>query len=196
MGLLLYPTVLSENTRYISISSNYRPVHSQLRQTFPSFLPYTFYRPPTYRIRRPPLSSFREISFLRYLSADFTELTTKRFPVNAVRSIKGGVSARYRFIPPLGFSVLLYRTVTFFYLYSAVSFQYGTCRTPELISARRALLFGVLHQTTDHLHNVGFIHNTVFVIDVIEWVIIVAMRHIYKIKYANFVPRLFEQSSA
>ena len=77
LGLLLYPTVLSENTRYISISSNYRPVHSQLRQTFPSFLPYAFYRPPAYRIRRPPLSSFREIAFLRYLSADFTELTTK-----------------------------------------------------------------------------------------------------------------------
>lgn len=145
MELLLYPTVLSFDTRYISIPSNYRPVHSQLRQTFPSFLPYTFYRPPTYRIRRPPLGSFREISFLRYLSADFTELTTITVSHNAVRSIKGGVSARYRFIPPLGFSVLLYRTVTFFCLYSAVSFQYGTCRTPKLVASVTALFGSVFH---------------------------------------------------
>lgn len=136
LGLLLYPTVLSDDIRYISIPSNFRPVHSQFRQTFPSFLPYTFYRPPTYGIHHSPLNSFRKSNaFLRYLSADFTELTTITVSHNAVRSIKVSVSARYRFIPLLGFSVLLYRTVTLFYLYSAVSFQYGTCRTPKLISA-------------------------------------------------------------
>ena len=116
-------------------------------------------------------------------------LRQKQFPVNAVRSIKGGVSARYRFIPPLGFSVLLYRTVTFFYLNSAVSFQYGTCRTPELVAAARALLFGVFHKTIHHFHNIRFIHIPALVVDVIERIVVIAVAHIYQVKHADFVAR-------
>ena len=48
-----------QNGLYISIQWCFRLVHSQFRQTLPSFSPYTFYRPPTYRIHHSPLNSFR-----------------------------------------------------------------------------------------------------------------------------------------
>lgn len=56
-----YFTSLSPHSSSICISaySRFRPVHSQIRQTFLSFSPYIFYRPPTYRIHRSPLNSFR-----------------------------------------------------------------------------------------------------------------------------------------
>ena len=57
--ILLYLTATTINGLYISIQSKFRPVHSQISQTFPSFSPYTFYRPPTYGIHNSPLNSFR-----------------------------------------------------------------------------------------------------------------------------------------
>ena len=39
--------------------ASFRPVHSQVRQTFLSFSPYIFYRPPAYRLHYPPPDAFR-----------------------------------------------------------------------------------------------------------------------------------------
>ena len=100
---------------HISMQYAYRPVHSQLCQTFSSFSPYTFCRPPTYRIHRSPLNSFR-FAFTNYGISQPTlpSFWHNRFPENANRSIRGSVSRRYPIIPLLGLSVLLIKkTFTF-----------------------------------------------------------------------------------
>ncbi|HEZ7987437.1 MAG TPA: hypothetical protein RWO09_10990 [Ruminococcus sp.] len=53
------------DSQHISMQSNSRPVHSQVRQLFPTFSPYISYRPPTYGIHHSPLNSFR-IRFRRF----------------------------------------------------------------------------------------------------------------------------------
>ena len=103
----------------------YRPVHSQICQTFPSFSPYALYRPPTYRIHRPPLNSFR-FAFTNY---GISQPTSPNFWQNqflnlANRSIRGSVSRRYPFIPLLGLSVLWnwpYKLLSILYFYFTAS---------------------------------------------------------------------------
>ena len=101
------------NSLYISIQLRFRPVHSQISQTFLSFSPYAFYRPPTYRIHHSPLNSFRSAC------ADYgiSQPTSPSFWQNqflnpANRSIRGSVSRRYPIIPLLGLSVLLIRKLS------------------------------------------------------------------------------------
>ena len=49
----------------------------EFRQTSLSFSPWVSYRPPAYRMHRPPLDSFRQLNLLRHLSAGFTGLHTE-----------------------------------------------------------------------------------------------------------------------
>lgn len=90
---------------HISMRRFSGPVPSQVRQSFQTFSPWAFYRPPAYRRRHPPLDSFRVrvTPHGRPLSADFTELQTIRVSLFiACRSLRAGVSGRYSLIPPVG----------------------------------------------------------------------------------------------
>jgi len=103
----------------------YRPLHSQVRQTFPSFSPYAFYRPPTYGIHHSPLNSFR-FAFTNYGISQPTlpSFWQSRFLNPANRSIRGSVSRRYPIIPLLGLSVLwnwLYKLLSILYFYFTAS---------------------------------------------------------------------------
>ena len=110
---------------HISMQQFYRPVHSQLCQTFPSFSPYALYRPPTYRIHRSPLSGFRSVC----TDYGISQPTSPSFWQNqflnlANRSIRGSVSRRYSLIPLLGLSVLWnwpYKLLSILYFYFTAS---------------------------------------------------------------------------
>lgn len=90
---------------HISMRRFSGPVPSQVRQSFQTFSPWTFYRPPAYRRHYPPLDSFRvrDTPHVRPLSADFTELQTIQVSLSiACRSLRAGVLGRYPLIPPVG----------------------------------------------------------------------------------------------
>lgn len=95
---------------HISMQFCYRPVHSQLCQTFPSFSPYALYRPPTYKIHYSPLNSFRS-AFANYGISQPTSPSfwQSQFLSFANRSIRESVSRRYSLIPLFELSVLLIR---------------------------------------------------------------------------------------
>lgn len=103
--------------RYISVPQKYRPLLSQVCQTvLLPFSPYLFYRPPTYRIHRPPLDRFRfdfqiTVSLSRLHRAFNIDITTN---TNANRSIREGISGRYSVILPFGLSVLLTKNLRSF----------------------------------------------------------------------------------
>ena len=79
--LLLFPIDYTFCVIYISIYSNSRPVHSELRQyvLLHTFLPCLSLRPPIYRLHPLPLRNFRLaliLEPLRQLSTDFNGLMT------------------------------------------------------------------------------------------------------------------------
>lgn len=52
-------------------------------------------------------------------------------------------------------------------------------------------LFGVLHQAVYHLQDIGFINVAIAVINVVERVVVVAVRHINQVEHTDIIAGFF-----